>query len=184
VNVRDLGAGLLLFEPDVYRDHRGEFLETWRADRYAMVPRFVQDNRSVSRRGVVRGLHFQHPNGQGKLLSVAWGEILDVAVDIRVGSPTFGHWWAEVLSADNVQQLYVPPGFAHGFAVRSEVAVVSYKCTTVYSPGDDHTLLWNDPAVGIEWGVAEPVLSAKDRAGLRLDQLGDALPGYEPDPAA
>ncbi len=178
MTVRELGAGLLLFEPDVYRDHRGAFLETWHAERYDGLPAFVQDNRSVSRQGVIRGLHFQHPHDQGKLLSVAWGEILDVAVDVRRESPTFGEWWSETLSSETHTQLYIPPGFAHGFAVRSDVAVVAYKCTALYSRDHEHTLLWDDPAIGIEWGVADPVLSDKDRAGTPLDELGERLPVY------
>jgi dTDP-4-dehydrorhamnose 3,5-epimerase len=173
----------MVFEPDVYRDSRGSFLETWHVERYAMLPPFVQDNRSCSRRGVLRGLHYQHPNGQGKLLSAAWGEIFDVAVDLRRGSPTFGQWWGESLSVDNHRQLYVPPGFAHGFMVRSEVAVVSYKCTALYSPDDEHTLLWNDPEIGIDWGVSDPEISDKDRNGTPLAELTEAqLPSYQVNP--
>lgn len=180
MNTRELGAGLMVFEPDVYSDDRGAFLEVWHADRYDMLPPFVQDNRSVSHGGVIRGLHFQHPNGQGKLLSVAWGEVFDVAVDVRRGSPTFGQWWGERLSSENHRQLYIPPGFAHGFAVRSEKAVVCYKCTARYSPGDEHTLLWNDPALGIEWGVRDPVISEKDRTAPPLAEMtASELPDYE-----
>lgn len=178
MNVRELGGGLLLFEPDVYRDERGAFMETWNTRRYDRLPAFVQDNRSVSRHGVIRGLHYQNPNAQGKLLSVAWGEVLDVAVDIRRGSPTFGEWWSETLSSENYRQIYVPPGFAHGFVVRSELAVVSYKCTALYSGSDEHTLLWNDPGLGIDWGVTDPVLSDKDLDGTPLDELQDRLPVY------
>lgn len=169
---------LVAFEPPVFRDHRGEFMEVWNGRRYDL-PEFVQDNVSRSRRGVVRGLHFQHPNAQGKLVTAVHGEVFDVAVDIRRGSPTFGRWWGTILSAENGRQLWVPEGFAHGFAALADESIVTYKCSAYYSPDDERTLLWNDPELGIEWPVSDPVLSDKDRAGLRLDAFGDeGLPEF------
>lgn len=170
--------GLVAFEPAVFRDHRGEFMEVWNGRRYDL-PEFVQDNVSRSRRGVLRGLHFQHPNAQGKLVTAVQGEVFDVAVDIRRGSPTFGRWWGTILSAENHRQLWIPAGFAHGFVALAEESIVTYKCSAYYSPEDERTLLWSDPAVGIEWPVSDPVLSDKDRAGVTLEALGEAgLPEY------
>lgn len=163
--------GVVILEPRVFGDDRGFFMETWNQTRYAdagLPGTFVQDNLSFSRRGVLRGLHFQNPNGQGKLVYVLQGEVFDVAVDIRRGSPTFGHSMSVILSADNKRQIYVPPGFAHGFCVTSETALFAYKCTTFYSPKDEGSVLWNDPDLGIAWPIAEPELSGKDRAGIRL----------------
>ncbi len=167
-------AGLLVIEPKVFGDARGFFLETWNEQRYreaGLGARFVQDNLSFSRRGTLRGLHFQNPNSQGKLVSVIEGEVFDVAVDLRRSSPTFGRWHGVNLSGQNRLQFYVPPGFAHGFAVLSESALFAYKCTERYSPKDEVTLLWDDPDVGVQWPVSEPVLSEKDKKGLRLCEL-------------
>ncbi|HUG89410.1 MAG TPA: dTDP-4-dehydrorhamnose 3,5-epimerase [Planctomycetaceae bacterium] len=167
--------GVLVFEPRVFGDARGYFKETWHRERYesAGVPgRFVQDNFSRSRQGTLRGLHFQRRHPQGKLVQVFRGEVFDVAVDVRRGSETFGRWDGIVLSETNHRQLYIPPGFAHGFCVLSETADVFYKCTAQYHPDDERTLLWNDPAVAIEWPLAgEPVLSEKDRRGTPLADL-------------
>lgn len=157
--------GLLLLEPKVFTDPRGFFVETWNASRYraaGLDAVFVQDNLSQSRRGTLRGLHFQNPNAQGKLLSVWQGEIFDVAVDLRRRSPTFGQWQGETLSAENHRQFYVPPGFAHGFYVVSETVLVHYKCTALYSPQDELTLRWDDPALGIAWPSGERILSPRD----------------------
>lgn len=167
-------AGLLVIEPKVFGDARGFFLETWNEHRYreaGLAVRFVQDNLSLSRRGALRGLHFQNPNSQGKLVSVIEGEVFDAAVDLRRSSPTFGRWHGVNLSGQNRLQFYVPPGFAHGFAVLSESALFAYKCTELYSPRDEVTLLWDDPDVGVRWPVSEPVLSEKDKKGLRLCEL-------------
>ena len=166
--------GLLVLEPDVHRDHRGEFLETWKQDRGPELPGFVQDNVSRSRRGVLRGLHFQHPNGQGKLVTVVHGEVFDVAVDLRRGSPTFSRWWGTRLSADDYRQLWIPEGFAHGFVALADNTIVSYKCSRLYSPADERTLLWDDPALGIDWPITDPELSEKDRGGRRLDEMEDS----------
>lgn len=170
--------GLLVIEPDIHHDHRGRFLELWNEDRYGL-PRFVQDNLSTSHGGVLRGLHFQHPNGQGKLVTVVRGEVFDVAVDLRRGSSTFGRWWGTRLSAEDHRQLWVPEGFAHGFLSLVDDSTVSYKCTAFYSPADERTLRWDDPDVGIEWPMTGPELSEKDRAGRRLRAFDDAeLPSY------
>lgn len=165
---------VLLIEPQVFGDHRGFFVETWSARRYAehgLPERFVQDNLSRSGRGTLRGLHFQHPNGQGKLVSAVEGEVFDVAVDIRRGSPTFGRWVGARLSSDNKHQLWLPAGFAHGFCVLSEHATFAYKCTEYYSPDDEVSVLWSDPEIGIEWPLADPVLSAKDARARPLGEL-------------
>jgi dTDP-4-dehydrorhamnose 3,5-epimerase len=157
--------GVHLIEPRVFTDSRGFFMETWHADRYqqAHIPSpFVQDNYSYSARGVLRGLHYQLKYPQGKLVQVLQGEVFDVAVDIRHGSPTFGHWTGVILSGDNHYQLYIPPGFAHGFYVLSETAHFLYKCTDFYTPGDEYGLRWDDPALHIEWPVTTPLLSEKD----------------------
>jgi dTDP-4-dehydrorhamnose 3,5-epimerase len=166
--------GMYLIEPRVFRDERGSFLECWNEQRYrelGIEGPFVQDNASVSTEGVLRGLHFQTPHAQGKLVSVLLGEVFDVAVDLRMGSTTFGQWVGYRLSAENGHQLYIPAGLAHGFVTLSRHAVFSYKCTEYYTPAAEYTLLWNDPDVGIEWPVAEPVLSEKDRAGLPLGEI-------------
>ncbi len=172
--------GVLIIEPNVFGDARGFFLETWQAERYAEagLPPFVQDNLSLSAKGVLRGLHYQEPDAQGKLVQVLQGEVFDVAVDIRRGSDTFGHWHGVDLSAGNKRQFYVPPGFAHGFVVTSDTALFAYKCTALYRPQHDHSLRWNDPDIGIAWPIAEPTLSAKDSDAPRLaDILPDELPG-------
>ncbi|TWI47024.1 dTDP-4-dehydrorhamnose 3,5-epimerase [Pseudomonas duriflava] len=164
-----------LIQPRIFGDARGFFLETFQAERYAekagITLPFVQDNHSRSCRGVLRGLHFQRSRPQGKLVRCVRGEVLDVAVDIRQGSPTFGRWVAEVLSEDNKRQLWIPPGLAHGFVVLSETADFEYKCTDYYDPTDEGCLIWNDPDLGIDWKVSEPQLSAKDAQGLRLSEL-------------
>jgi dTDP-4-dehydrorhamnose 3,5-epimerase len=176
--------GLLVFEPKVFGDERGFFMETWHADRYeeaGLPSRFVQDNLSFSRHGVLRGLHFQNPDQQGKLVYVLQGEVYDAAVDIRVGSPTFGEWEAVVLSSENKRQVYVPEGFAHGFLVTSDVALFAYKCTARYNARAEASVLWNDPEIGIEWPVETPELSQKDRASPTLAEMSlDSLPRYEP----
>jgi len=160
-------ADVLVFAPQVHGDERGYFLETFRESHFkerGIDLSFVQDNQSKSGQGILRGLHYQLKFPQGKLVRVLSGEIFDVAVDIRKSSPTFGQWVGETLSADNKKQLWVPPGFAHGFYVTSESAEISYKCTEYYHPEDDYSLLWNDPALAIEWPLvsAEPQLSEKD----------------------
>lgn len=166
--------GVLLIEPRVYGDARGYFLETWNERRYreaGIAGPFVQDNLSFSRRGAVRGLHFQNPSAQAKLVYVLEGEVFDVAVDLRRRSPTFGRWMGVRLSAENKRQLYIPVGFAHGFAVISETALFAYKCTDFYAPEHEVTLLWNDPDLAIPWPVDHPVLSEKDQRGRRLRDL-------------
>ncbi len=177
--------GALLIVPDVYRDQRGLFFETYHRKRYeeaGIVGPFVQDNYSRSVRGTLRGLHFQEPHGQGKLVMVAEGAVYDVIVDIRKGSPTFGKWYGVELSAENHWQLYVPPGCAHGFCVTSDQAAFLYKCTDFYTPKDERGILWNDPALAIPWPVSEPILSAKDRAYRPLSQMQAELPVYRPIP--
>ena len=167
-------SGLLILEPKVFTDNRGFFLEIFNQTRYreaGLRADFVQDNLSFSGRGTLRGLHFQSPNSQGKLLQVLQGEVFDVAVDIRRSSPTFGQWHALVLSGQNKQQFYIPHGFAHGFVVLSEAALFHYKCTKFYSPKDELSLRWDDPDIGIEWPVKAPVVSEKDGKGLRLRDI-------------
>lgn len=163
-------ADVLLFEPAVFGDHRGFFMETFRQsffDETLPGTRFVQDNHSRSRQGILRGLHYQLTQPQGKLVRVVQGEIYDVAVDLRADSPSFGQSVGVILSADNKRQLWVPPGFAHGFYVISESAEMVYKCSDYYRPDDEHSLLWNDPALNIDWplvaAAGAPVLSDKDR---------------------
>ena len=171
-------SGVLLFEPDVYRDARGYFLETYRADKYraaGLHEVFVQDNHSRSVRRTLRGLHLQVRNPQGKLIRAITGEIWDVAVDVRPDSPTFGKWVGEVLSGDNFRQLYIPPGFAHGFCVLSDEAHVEYKCTRFYDPADEIGIAYNDPALAIDWPVADPLLSPKDARNPLISELGDRL---------
>jgi dTDP-4-dehydrorhamnose 3,5-epimerase len=174
--------GLVIFEPRVFGDARGFFMETWNQARYAeagLAETFVQDNLSFSRRGILRGLHFQNPNAQGKLVYVLQGEVFDVAVDIRRGSPTFGQSVSVILSADNKRQFYIPPGFAHGFVVTSETALFAYKCTTFYAPNNEGSVLWNDPDLCIAWPLTDVELSDKDRAGIRLaDYPVEKLPVY------
>lgn len=166
--------GVLIIEPDVHGDARGFFMETWQQKRYAeygLPANFVQDNLSLSHKGVLRGLHYQDPNPQGKLVYVLQGEVFDVAVDIRRDSPTFGQWVGVTLSSENKRQLYIPEGFAHGFCVTSETALFAYKCTDYYNPQAEHGIIWNDPDIGIEWPVKKPVLSEKDRQNMRLKDI-------------
>jgi dTDP-4-dehydrorhamnose 3,5-epimerase len=183
--LRFLDAGLpgvLLVEPTVHRDDRGFFLETYHRDKYrqgGIDLEFVQDNHSRSAGRTLRGLHAQRQRPQGKLVRCVEGEIWDVAVDIRRGSPHFGRWVGVTLSADDFRQLWVPPGFAHGFCVLSEIAQVEYKCTDLYDPGDELGLRWDDPEIDIAWPVRQPVLSAKDRAAPTLAEARDRLPLYE-----
>lgn len=176
--------GVKIVEPRVFGDPRGFFLETWNGPRYegaGIGARFVQDNMSRSAQGVLRGLHLQHPHGQGKLVWAVEGEVFDVAVDVRVGSPTFGRWVGLRLSADNKRQLWVPPGFAHGFCVTSDHATVSYKCTTLYDPSSEVGVAWNDASIGITWPVRDPLVSEKDAAALPLHAIPpERLPRYEP----
>lgn len=177
--------GALVIEPRVFRDDRGFLLESWSRDRYAALglpERFVQDNVSFSRPGVLRGLHYQHPAAQGKLISVAHGAIFDVAVDIRAGSPTFGRWHGLELTAENSRQFYIPEGFAHGFVVLgNEPATVLYKCTEFYVPTDEGSILWDDPEIGIAWPLATPTLSPKDTNAPRLrDVPAERLPRFAP----
>lgn len=175
--------GVMIIEPDVYEDARGFFLETWAHKRYAeagLPQAFVQDNLSKSAKGILRGLHLQHPFGQGKLVQVMQGEVFDVAVDVRVGSPTFGQWVGSTLSGANHRQIYIPPGFAHGFCVLSETALFSYKCTEAYHRETEMGVCWNDPDLAIDWPVTDPQLSAKDAQFPRLrDVSHDRLPPWE-----
>lgn len=177
--------GVLVIEPQVHRDDRGFFAETYHAARYAAAgvdATFVQDNHSRSVQGTLRGLHAQLQRPQAKLLRVLRGRIFDVVVDVRVGSPTFKRWISVELSDENFRQIFVPIGFAHGFCVLSDVAEVEYKCSDVYQAGDELGLAWNDPEVGVEWPVGEPLLSSKDREGKPLSRLLDRLPRYVPKP--
>lgn len=174
--------GVLIVEPDVFGDARGYFMETWQQARYAQAGlpgNFVQDNLSLSTRGVLRGLHFQNPYAQGKLVFVLQGEVFDVAVDIRAGSPTFGQWVGITLSGENKKQLYIPEGFAHGFCVTSEIALFSYKCTDLYSSVAEGGIIWNDPDIGIVWPIQMPVLSKKDQKYPMLREISyGRLPQY------
>jgi dTDP-4-dehydrorhamnose 3,5-epimerase len=174
---------VLLIEPQRFGDARGYFLETFQEERYRAAGinlGFVQDNLSRSSRGILRGLHLQHPNGQGKLVYVLAGEVFDVAVDVRVGSPNFGKWTGAVLSAEDHRQLWIPPGFAHGFCVTSETALFTYKCTALYSVANELGVVWNDPAIGIPWPIVDPKLSAKDAALPKLADIDPArLPRYQ-----
>lgn len=171
---------VLIIEPKVFGDQRGFFLETFQAQRYAangIRHPFVQDNLSRSARGVLRGLHLQNPQAQGKLVSVLRGRVLDVAVDVRVGSPTWARHVAVELSEENRRQFWVPRGFAHGFLVLSDSADFFYKCDEIYSPGDEIVIRWNDPAIGINWGMDNPTLSTRDAAGKLLEDVAN-LPRY------
>ena len=167
--------GLLLIEPEVFEDDRGWFMESWNLRRFeerGLAVKFVQDNISFSRKGVLRGLHFQNPDPQGKLVSVLEGSVFDVAVDVRKSSPTFGRSLGTELSAGNRRQLYIPEGFAHGFLVLSETARFFYKCTALYNPAAERTLLWNDPDLGIDWPLTDPIVSGKDNRGIPLKEFG------------
>ena len=176
--------GCVVIEPAVFGDERGFFMETWNAERYralGLPDKFVQSNVSSSAKGVLRGLHYQWPRPQGKLVSVLEGEVYDVAVDIRRGSPTFGRWEAVVLSAQNKRQFWIPEGFAHGFAVLSERALFSYLCTEVYLKEYDAGVRWNDADIGVDWPISAPQLSAKDEAAPFLAQIDpERLPLYQP----
>jgi dTDP-4-dehydrorhamnose 3,5-epimerase len=163
--------GLLLIEPQAFEDERGYLVETWSRERYheaGLPAEFAQDNVSCSKRGVLRGLHYQFSVPQGKLVSTPVGVVFDVAVDLRRDSATFGGWWGCLLSAENHRQLWIPPGFAHGFLVLSDYALVAYKCSTPYDPAAQRTILWNDPDIGIAWPEAPVLLSEKDRNAPRL----------------
>lgn len=174
--------GVMLIEPDIYADARGYFLETFQAERYAEagIPSpFVQDNISYSGPRVLRGLHVQNPNGQAKLIFAAEGEIFDVAVDVRLGSPHFGRWTGARLTAESGWQLYIPAGFAHGFCVLSASARVAYKCDAPYDKAAELSILWSDPDIGVEWPIRMPILSDKDAAAPRLRDIARArLPRY------
>jgi dTDP-4-dehydrorhamnose 3,5-epimerase len=174
--------GVLIIEPQVFGDERGFFMESWNERRYeeaGLPDRFVQDNLSYSSYGVLRGLHFQNPQPQGKLVSVLRGEVFDVAVDIRVGSPTFGKWTGATLSEENRRQFYVPEDFAHGFVVTSETALFFYKCTDYYAPSSERVVLWNDPEIGIEWPTDTPILSERDSTAPPLRKMpAGSLPHY------
>jgi dTDP-4-dehydrorhamnose 3,5-epimerase len=167
--------GVKVIKPTVFGDERGFFLEVFKKSSYQEALQidldFVQDNYSRSQKNVLRGLHFQRKNPQGKLVRVVRGEVYDVAVDIRKDSPTYGQWEGVILSEENKTQLWVPPGLAHGFLVLSEVADFEYKCTDYYSPADEGCLIWNDSSVGINWPTFSPLLSEKDRKGRPLSEL-------------
>ena len=174
-------AGVILVEPDVHRDARGFFLETYHAGKYkagGIDTVFVQDNHSRSSKDTLRGLHAQWRKPQGKLVRTLQGEIFDVAVDVRLGSPTFGKWFGATLSSENHHQLWVPSGFIHGFCVLSETAEVEYKCTDLYDPGGELGVRWDDPAIGIDWPIAQPILSAKDAAAPLLKDVRDKLAAF------
>ncbi len=175
-------AGVILIEPQVFADDRGYFQEIYRPEIYreaGIAGPFVQDNLSYSKAGVLRGLHLQNPRAQAKLIFVTAGEIFDVAVDLRRGSPTFGQWTAARLSAENRRQFYIPDGFGHGFCVLSDTAHVIYKCTEIYDPATEISVLWSDPDIGIDWPVREPRLSAKDASALPLAEIDpQRLPNY------
>ena len=176
MKITDLNlSGVLLVKPDVYTDERGFFLETWHQSRYRDTDfpdvTFVQDNHSRSIQGVLRGLHFQKDFPQGKLVQVTRGRVFDVAVDIRLGSPDFGRWVGHELSEDNHHQMWIPPGFAHGFCALSELADLAYKCTDIYRPGDDFGIVWNDQDLAVRWPIDNPLLSDKDKT---LPTLADA----------
>jgi len=171
---------VILVKPVVWKDPRGFFLETYHQEKYQAngIPLpFVQDNHSFSARNILRGLHAQLYKPQGKLVRAILGEIFDVAVDIRPDSPTFGKWAGEVLTGDNCHQLYVPPGFAHGFCVLSETAHVQYKCTELYDPQDEIGVAWNDPDIGIDWPIEDPLLNDRDRNAPRLAEIVPKLRG-------
>ena len=174
--------GVFVIEPKLFGDKRGFFLETFRANVYEVhgIPtQFMQDNHSRSSRGVLRGLHYQMTQPQGKLVRVATGAVFDVAVDVRKGSPNFGQWFGAELNEDNMKMMYVPPGFAHGFVVLSETADFIYKCTDYYHPESEQGIAWDDPDIGIDWPISEVMLSEKDKLNPRLkDKNPDLLPQY------
>ena len=165
---------LLIIEPKVFGDARGFLVETYQRRRYSesgLATDFVQDSISFSMKGILRGLHYQNPNAQGKLVQVLQGEVFDVAVDLRRSSPTFGRWYSLILSSENKRQFFIPAGFAHGFQVLSPSALFSYKCDNYYSPTDECTLKWDDPRLAIPWPLPDPVLSEKDLRGLPLSEM-------------
>lgn len=172
---------VIVIEPDVHRDARGYFLETYHAEKYRAAgidEPFVQDNHSLSLHGTLRGLHLQSQRPQGKLIRVVAGEIFDVAVDVRIGSPTFGRWVGVTLTAENFRQCYIPHGFAHGFCVLSAVAEVEYKCTDLYDPASEVGVAWDDPAIAIQWPVQAPTLSDRDRQNRQLERMLHRLPQW------
>lgn len=174
--------GVLIIEPDIFGDARGFFTELYQADRYAnsgLEQRFVQDNLSRSAQNTLRGLHFQNPKPQAKLVTVLRGSVLDVAVDVRRGSPTFGRHVAVELDDENRRQFLIPRGFAHGFVVRSSSADFFYKCDELYSPADEIVVRWDDPKLAIAWGCDNPILSARDKEARNLSELTDSLPRFE-----
>ena len=168
--------GLLVIEPDIYRDKRGFFLESFHKEKYKKLGikrDFVQDNLSFSRKDVLRGLHFQVQRPQAKLVQTIFGEVFDVAVDLRKNSPTFGQWFSIILSGDNMKQMFIPEGFAHGFCVISETALFSYKCSDIFVADDEGGILWSDPDLSISWPCSNPQLSEKDRRMPFLSQLDE-----------
>lgn len=175
---------IIIVEPKIFGDDRGFFFESYQADRYAAlgIPKtFIQDNASRSAKNVLRGLHYQSNDMQGKLIYVTSGKIFDVAVDIRLGSPTFGNWAGLFLDDINHKQAYIPPGFAHGFCVLSDHADFCYKCTNYYDAPSEITIQWNDPAIGLQWPIDKPILSEKDKRGVLLNEISvDQLPKYYP----
>jgi dTDP-4-dehydrorhamnose 3,5-epimerase len=177
-------AGIVVIEPEIFRDTRGFFFETYHQRKFAELGldvRFVQDNHSRSEQRTLRGLHYQLNFPQAKLCRVVVGEVLDVVVDIQLGSPTFGKWIAVILSAENKRQIFIPRGFAHGFVVRSNVAEFLYKCDEFYHPEDEYGLAWNDPSLAIPWGVADPIISTKDRNHPALSAIAPMyLPRFQP----
>jgi len=174
---------VVVIEPQVFEDSRGFFYESFHEAKYAKLgirANFLQTNVSRSSKGVLRGLHYQWPNPQGKLVSVLEGEVYDVAVDIRRGSPTFGQWVGVMITAENHRHMWIPAGFAHGFCVLSEQATFTYQCTTLYDPAADASICWNDAAIGVDWPISAPLISAKDdKAPLLADVAADRLPPFE-----
>ncbi len=173
--------GVKLLQPRIFEDHRGYFVETWNQRTLSDLDldvKFVQDNESLSKKGALRGIHFQHAHPQGKLVKVVWGEVFDIAVDLRKDSPSFGQWVGEILSAENKHQLWIPPGFGHAYFTLSDVAVFTYKCTEFYYPDDQFCLKWDDPEIAIDWpdiGNSEIVLSEQDRNGKSFAELKNIL---------
>jgi len=167
--------GLLIVQPDVFEDERGYFFESFNHEKFlkgGLDMKFIQDNESKSRKGVLRGIHFQSPPfDQGKLVRVIRGSVMDVAVDIRKGSPTYGNWVSTVLSEQNKRMFWIPSGFAHGFVTLEDDTVFFYKCTNVYDKGSEGSILWNDPDLGIDWGVKEPIISGKDKTSPLFKEL-------------
>ena len=173
--------GVIVIEPQIHRDDRGFFLESYHEPRYreaGIQVRFVQDNHSQSTLGTLRGLHGQSPHPQGKLVRVTAGEVFDVVVDVRRGSPAYGKYLATELSAANFRQIYLPPGVLHGFLATSEIAEFEYKCTDIFHPESDFSVAWNDPDIGITWPIEDPILSEKDRSAPRLRDVTDRLTDF------